>query len=504
MNDTLAVGQSSNPAWSFAGVSALAFLVRLPFILFFPATGGDAFVYTTVAENILRGCGVSMSDPASGACVPHFGGNQGPGYPVFMAAVWFLSDHADMAVRFVQAAILAGAIGFAAYAFAALLKHRRAGLALGLVLALSPLELAWPRYLQTETLALTAVICFFAVVALSIRGGRLHLVALGVTLALGTFIRLDLISLTIPVAILAFALHDFRSAISRGVIVALILVAPWGAWTARNIAVGLPRLYPTPMVLKGKRPPLGYTSWVRTWLLYEYERPGALWSLRSYNYGSIYIPDRAYASAVEKQQVADLLKRLKAYDGQPIPKDIDNAFAKLARERREQAPLRYYAVNSVLRSVQLWSNPFSSFGWPNEMPSSALSDEERLAVSQGGLHGKLMLARRYPIRALTKAVTGLYRFGLLAAFLLGCLYAAFGVRDRRLRILTLTALGYIVGRTLLLAFIGNVETRYSVEAVPAMEFVVVSLVWYWWTGWRKSAESLRVNGGAKGRQGENG
>ena len=142
--------------------------------------------------------------------------------------------------------------------------------------------------------------------------------------------------------------------------------------------------------------------------------------------------------------------------------------------------MRYYVINPAIRSVQLWANPFSSFGWPNEMPSSALSDQERLAIAQGGLHGKLMLARHFPIRALTKAITGLYRFGLLAAFIVGCLFAAFGLRDRRLRILTLTAFSFVAGRTALLALIGNVETRYTAEAAPAMEIVVVALLWYWW------------------------
>ena len=201
-------GRTYTPTIAFLGVAALAFLARLPFILLFPTGGGDSDVYTTVAQNILSGCGVSLSDPASGACVPHFGGNQGPGYPIFMAAVWFLSNHADMAVRLVQAAILAAAIGFAAYALSALVKSRGAGLALGIVLALSPLQLAWPRYLQTETLSLAAVNCFFAVVLLSIRDNRLRVIAFGVTLAVGTFVRLDLVTLTIPVAVLAFALHE--------------------------------------------------------------------------------------------------------------------------------------------------------------------------------------------------------------------------------------------------------------------------------------------------------
>ena len=489
MTDAPVAGQSSNPLWAFAGVSIVAFLVRLPFVLFFPATGGDAVIYTTVAENILSGCGVSLSDPASGACVPHFGGNQGPGYPFFMASIWFISGHADIAVRLAQSAVLAAAVGFAAWAFSEWRGNRTGGTVLGLVMAFSPLLIAWPRYLQTEALSLAAVICFFAVTMLSIRDGRLHIVALGIVLAIGTFIRLDLITLTIPVAVLAFALHDVRSALTRGAAIALILALPWAAWTVRNVAIHLPRLYPTPMtVLDGKRQPLGYTDWVRTWLVYEYERPGALWGLGRFNYNDIYIPDRAYASTAERQQVGELLKRLKAHDGQQIPKDIDDAFAQLAQERRTQQPMQYYLVNPVIRSIQLWSNPFSSFGWPNEMPSRALSDADRLQVSQGGLRAKLALAARFPVRALTKAITGIYRFGLMAAFAVGCLFAAFAVRDRRVQALTLTAFSFVVGRTMLLAFIGNVETRYTTEAVPAMEMVVVALLWYWLSRRRELAD----------------
>jgi len=483
MTNAPAAGRSNSWTWAFAGVSIVAFVARLPFILFFPATGGDADIYTTVADNILRGCGVSLSDPASGACVPHFGGNQGPGYPFFMAAVWYVSHHTDLAVRLVQAAVLAGAIGFAGHAFARWRDSHAGGVALGLVLALSPLQLAWPRYLQTETLSLAAVICFFAVIMLSIRDGRLHILATGFVIALGTLIRLDLITLAVPVAVVAFALHGPRSALARGAAVALILALPWVVWTVRNVAVGLPRFYPTPMTVpEGKRPPVGYAGWVRTWLLYEYERPGALWGPNRFNYDGIYIPDHAYASTAEKERVAELLKRLRAHEDQPVPKEIDDAFARLAQERRAQQPLQYYVVNPAIRSVQLWSNPFSSFGWPNEMPSSALSDAERLAVARGGMGGKLALARRFPLHALTKALTGAYRFALLAAFLAGCLFAAFRLRDGGLRRLTLTAFSFVAARTLLFAFIGNVETRYTVQAVPAMEIVVVALLWYLWAG----------------------
>jgi 4-amino-4-deoxy-L-arabinose transferase-like glycosyltransferase len=478
MIDAPAGGRARLPVAAALGVSLLAFAVRLPFILLFPAQGGDSDIYTTVAQNILSGCGVSLSDPASGVCLPHFGGNQGPGYPFFMAAVWRLTGHSDVAVRLIQNAILAGAIGFAASAFATL-TSRAAGIALGLVLVLSPLELAWPRYLQTETLSLAAVIGCFGLLLLSIRDRRLHVLSLGVVVALGTLVRLDLVVLAVPIAVVSFGLHPMRSALTKGAAVALVLALPWAGWTVRNLAVGLPRLYPTPMTVpEGKRSPLGYTAWVKTWLVYEYERPGALWGPNRFSYSDIYIPDRAYRSTAERQQVAGLLGRLKAYQGEPMPEAIDDAFAALAQKRCAAEPQQCYVINPAIRSVQLWANPLSSFGWPNEMPSSALSDEQRLRVSEGGLGGKLALARRFPLRALTKAITGLYRFGLMAMFVLCCLYAAWRVRDRDLRLLAMTSFGFVAGRTLLLAFIGNVETRYTVQAIPAMEIVVVALLWH--------------------------
>ena len=69
-------------------VLGIAIAVRLVFILAFPSSGGDWDIYSTVAENILRGCGVSLSPPDRGQCVPHFGGNHLPGYPAFVAVIW--------------------------------------------------------------------------------------------------------------------------------------------------------------------------------------------------------------------------------------------------------------------------------------------------------------------------------------------------------------------------------------------------------------------------------
>ena len=65
-------------------VALVAIIPRILFLFFAPERAADSNIYETVAENILSGCGVSLSPVGSGECVPHFGGNQGPGYPAFI------------------------------------------------------------------------------------------------------------------------------------------------------------------------------------------------------------------------------------------------------------------------------------------------------------------------------------------------------------------------------------------------------------------------------------
>ena len=53
-----------------------AFLIKLYFAYNYPVITGDWASYNTIANNIINGCGVSLSldgDP----CIKHFGGNQG-------------------------------------------------------------------------------------------------------------------------------------------------------------------------------------------------------------------------------------------------------------------------------------------------------------------------------------------------------------------------------------------------------------------------------------------
>ena len=83
-------------------IAIIAMALCLFFVFVFPNSVGDGTIYMLVASNILNGCGVSMSELGGEACIPHFGGNQGPGYPAFIALIWSLSGHCNLAVRLVH------------------------------------------------------------------------------------------------------------------------------------------------------------------------------------------------------------------------------------------------------------------------------------------------------------------------------------------------------------------------------------------------------------------
>ena len=121
------------------------------------------------------------------------------------------------------------------------------------------------------------------------------------------------------------------------------------------------------------------------------------------------------------------------------------------------------------RAVALWGNPFSSFGWPNELPSN-VGDQQRLEASRN--FGSLTdLAREYPLRALSKAFTSAYRAILLVAFLAMVLLSLCGrLLDFRRIVWIVTA--WLIGRTLFLAAANAFETRYTAPTTPAIELVV--------------------------------
>ena len=237
-------------------IFALSIFPRLIFIYIFPETGGDYVIYTTVAKNIVNGCGVSLSDPGIDNCVPHFGGNHGPGYPLFISFAWSISNYSDHMVRWLQTLIYGLSCLWLCYGLFKYSGEKKIILIAGIILSISPLLIAWPRYVQTETLALASAIWVLAEIFLSLSKNKIRVYTLALALIIATWIRLDNILLTIPVAVATIYLHGIKEGIIRGMIIFVLLSSTWVGWTARNIYLEVD-LIPGLVIKDGSRPPVG-------------------------------------------------------------------------------------------------------------------------------------------------------------------------------------------------------------------------------------------------------
>ena len=446
---------------------------RILFILFYPELGGDSEIYITVAENILNGCGVSLSNPLTKECIAHFGGNHGPGYPLFISLVWATFNHSDLAIRIIQSIIYSISCLWLIRSIYILTNNKKPMIIIGLILAFSPLLIAWPRYVQTETLSLAATIYLIAEIVISLSLKKIRIISISVALIFATWIRLDNIFLTVPVAVTVIYIHGLKLGIIRGLLIALILSSTWGAWTVRNIIVDLPSLIPTDMIMPdGSRSPTGYLKWTKTWITHEYERPGALWGINRKNYSGITIPERAYDSKEEKLKIENLVKTLKTLDQQDFPIKIDNEFKKIANYKIQKNPIQFWLIYPSIRTIRIWTNPFSSFGWPNEMPDKGLSKNMRLAAAKGDINILIEKAYAYPYHAVSKAFNGSYRFILMLLLIYSLLNMRKRTANDPIFAFNLITMSYLTSRTIFFSLSSNFETRYMLTCMPFIEILV--------------------------------
>lgn len=170
--------------------------IRIAGALLWPTGGGDTAIYVTVAENIVQhGC-VSVSPPAGGACVPHWGGNQLPLYPAFLA-VWLVGGGLS-STTIAQAVLELLAIARLGQTVAAL-AGRNAGWLTVAVLAIAPTEWFWSRYVLTESLSIAAHLWLWAELLLCLAQGRPRPLAVAMALVVNVGLRLDAAFLVAPV-----------------------------------------------------------------------------------------------------------------------------------------------------------------------------------------------------------------------------------------------------------------------------------------------------------------
>ena len=125
----------------------------------------------------------------------------------------------------------------------------------------------------------------------------------------------------------------------------------------------------------------------------------------------------------------------------------------------------------------MWSNPFSSFGWPNEIPSDGLSHSERLNVARGNFNLLVYKVKKHPYRTMSKAANAFYKFSLIILFLYSLFYIFIKSRSKVLYFFALISLSYLLGRTIFFSLNGIFETRYLVTIIPFMEILVAFFIY---------------------------
>lgn len=464
----------SSPATVYIAVALAALVPRLFFSFVYPEVIGDGQVYLTVARNILDNACVSQSDPATGACIPHWGGNQLPGYPAFVAVSiwlggWMFGD--VVATGVAQSLVAALAAIRLAYALTKYLSAARVMMVAGLVLGLSPVHVAWSRLIMTESLAVSLTVWLFSELLLSHAQGRLRVLPIAVVLIVSTFVRYDGFLLAVPVALVGFRLHNPMAAIRHGAMIALIVAMPLAAWTARSVAVGLPIVPPVTNSTGAEDAvgPNGFFSWLRTWVGNQDEIKTALWPALRLHYSAIDLPERAYLDDAERARVASLLGRLVAHDGETIPPDIDAAFAEMAASRRAARLWERWITTPIRRVLWMSLHPLTSVAWPQD---AAVVRGIRASLAQGEVVEAVRISFAHPLTPSGKLVNLFYPFLLYG--LLALVVVSRGARAAPgAGLLLQVSVSYWIARAGFFAVVlGTPESRLLVEALPGLEIAV--------------------------------
>lgn len=375
----------------------------------------DAKVYSRIATNVIDAGVFSHAEkpPLEPSLI------RLPGYPLFLSAIYSIAGKGnDGVVRLVQAVLLFLSAVFAGLTAArwkqgSRRKRRKAGLIAFFLAALCPFTAIYSTVLLTEAVVifLLAVMVYTATraivsptlkssvflwlvsaisvgVAVEMRpDSGLFAVGLGITLLLSDLVRRR----GVGPALLKAAVFG---------IVFLLVLTPWAIRNYQNFGIFQP-LAPAHGEMPGEFVPHGYYRWLRTWIDDSRYIGPMLWSLEERRIDINSVPEYAFANEDERLRVTTLLNQYNDSDpdhplqpqsgsapddaddgdddsagsadtdevttGQPeeldlkISPEVDSGFAKLADERIEREPLRFYVLLPAKRAASMWFDTHSDY-----------------------------------------------------------------------------------------------------------------------------------------------
>ncbi len=363
--------------------------LRLFFIWRFPFYSGDTAYYEELARNWLYH-GV-YGFYSHGQLVASDA--RAPGYPAFLAAIYFLAGTGRRAVMLAQAfvdlatCVLAAGIAHRLATGASDPARTRVAAAALWLTALCPFTANYTAVPLTEVLATffttLALLIFVSPAGMAIgrtasrsdllRSAKIWFAG-GLVVGLGTLVRPETPLLLGAVLIFLWLRHGRpanwkKLALATAwMIVGLLL--PLAPWAARN-AVSLGRvqfLAPRYAETYGDVLPTGFYSWTETWMFRFRDAYLFTWKLPSQPIDVKNLPSYAVDSPEEFSRVASLLDRYNR--ARDMTRSLDLEFAELARERVKRHPIRTYVWIPIERAAAMWFTPritllpFSGRFWP--------------------------------------------------------------------------------------------------------------------------------------------
>ena len=354
---------------SAAAALATALAFRLWLVAAFPYEAGDTPLYEALAKSLRDHHAYALE--VDGQQLPV--NVRMPGYPAFLAASHALLGPGFAPVRVAQAVIdtltclLAGVV---AALLAAPARRRRVFLAGLWLAALCPFTANYTAAVLAETLggfwtaASFALLLYGAASLCGAASGSRPLAALGaagLAAGLGCYFRpetpLVLMAAAVGLTALWWRPRDWPLLARSGLALGLGLALALAPWALRNeLVLGRPQVLPPPEAnLPGEMAPIGFNAWTNTWLTTNQQIYDFTFKIEDEPLELDALPRSAYDSPEERREVARLFA-LHNEDFTLTP-ELDQGFARLARERAARHPLRTQLLVPLARVVTMWASP---------------------------------------------------------------------------------------------------------------------------------------------------
>ncbi len=413
-------------------------LLRLWFIHSYPVVEGDSLVYGEIARNwFWHGIyGFTRVDGIHATLI------RLPGYPLFLGICFFFFGVYHYAgILFLQAIIdLCSCVLVAGFASSVI--SRRAGVATLYLAALCPFTANFVASPLTETPTLFCIaLGLYALVRYIDHpqiGGWFFALAFSISYA--ALLRPDgaLLGVVLVPAMFWYGRARITTERSIRLTIACTLLAlvPFAAWTIRNertLHVFQP-LAPRYANNPGEFVPCGWILWVKSWAVDYASTADIYWSVNGFPLDASLLPSRAFDTPQEKVETATLFAKYNQTD--VMTPALSERFGKLAQQRIDRHPLRYYVELPLMRLADMWLRPRT---------------------------GQLSIKLRWWRYSSHPAET-IFSWSYAALNLFYLLLAAWGLMKRVPFSGVMVA--YVVLRCLLLLTLETPESRYTLECFP--------------------------------------